>query len=132
MERRVQIRDSGMSQRESVARVAELNVILDRVRLEDIAVAKENRSRPMSRSVLRLPSIEAGACLLSVRQHFFLSCACAAVVCQRHSVLTHEEILDLLWTDEIRLASEHYCSDLLTPDLLWWESTNLRRRVSRD
>ncbi len=44
MERRVQIRDSGISQREYVARVAKLNVILDRARLEDFAVANENRS----------------------------------------------------------------------------------------
>jgi hypothetical protein len=44
MERRVQIRDSGISQRELVARVAKLNVILDHARLEDFAVANENRS----------------------------------------------------------------------------------------
>lgn len=44
MQRRVRIRDSGISQRESVARVAELNVILDRARLEDFAVANENCS----------------------------------------------------------------------------------------
>ena len=43
MERRVQIRDSGISQREYVARVAKLNVILDRARLEDFAVTNENR-----------------------------------------------------------------------------------------
>jgi hypothetical protein len=44
MERRVQIRDSGISQRESVARVAKLNVILDHARLKDFAVVNENRS----------------------------------------------------------------------------------------
>jgi hypothetical protein len=44
MERRVQIRDVGISQREYVARVAKLNVILDRARLEDLAVGNENRS----------------------------------------------------------------------------------------
>jgi ABC-type uncharacterized transport system YnjBCD ATPase subunit len=44
MKRRVQIRDFGISQREYVARVAKLNVILDRARLEDFAVTNENRS----------------------------------------------------------------------------------------
>jgi hypothetical protein len=44
MKRRVQIRDLGISQREYVARVAKLNVILDHVRLEDFAVTNENRS----------------------------------------------------------------------------------------
>jgi hypothetical protein len=44
MKRRVQTRDPGMSRRESVARVAKLNVILDGARLEDFAVANENRS----------------------------------------------------------------------------------------
>lgn len=34
----------GISQQEYVARVAELNAILDRARLEDFAVANENRS----------------------------------------------------------------------------------------
>ena len=43
MERRVEIRDSGISQRKYVARVAELNAILDRARLEDFTVANENR-----------------------------------------------------------------------------------------
>jgi hypothetical protein len=43
MKRRVQTRDSGISQREYVARVAKLNVILDRARLEDFAVSNENR-----------------------------------------------------------------------------------------
>jgi hypothetical protein len=44
MKRRAQIRDLGISQREYVARVAKLNPILDRVRLEDFAVTNENRS----------------------------------------------------------------------------------------
>jgi hypothetical protein len=44
MKRRVQIRDSGISQREYVARVATLNDILDHARLEDFAVTNENRS----------------------------------------------------------------------------------------
>lgn len=44
MEHRVAIRDAGMLQQEFVARVAILNAILDRARLEDFAVANENRS----------------------------------------------------------------------------------------
>ncbi len=44
MKRRVQRRDSGISQREYIARVARLNDILDRARLEDIVVTNENRS----------------------------------------------------------------------------------------
>lgn len=44
MKRRVQTRDSGISQREYVARVAKLNGILDHARLEDFAVINENRS----------------------------------------------------------------------------------------
>jgi len=44
MKRRVQIRDLGISQREYVARVEKLSVILDRARLEDFAVTNENRS----------------------------------------------------------------------------------------
>ncbi len=44
METRVKMRDLGVSQREYVARVAKLNVILDRARLEDFAVTNENRS----------------------------------------------------------------------------------------
>jgi hypothetical protein len=44
MKRRVQLRDLGVSQREYVVRVAKLNAILDRTRLEDFAVANENRS----------------------------------------------------------------------------------------
>lgn len=43
MKRRVQSRESGISQREYVARVEELNVILDRVQLEDFAVINEDR-----------------------------------------------------------------------------------------
>jgi hypothetical protein len=44
MQQRVKMRESGVSQREYVARVAELNVTLDRARLEDFAVASEDRS----------------------------------------------------------------------------------------
>ena len=44
MKRRVEIRDSGISQRELVARVPELSAILDRARLEDFAVVNENRT----------------------------------------------------------------------------------------
>lgn len=44
MKGRVQIRDSGIWQRKYVARVAELNVILDRVHLEDFVVTNEHRS----------------------------------------------------------------------------------------
>ena len=44
MQRRVQMRDPGTSQKEYVARVAKLSVILDRVRLEDFAVTNEDRS----------------------------------------------------------------------------------------
>ena len=44
MKRRVQMRDFGISQRKYIARVAILNDILDRARLEDIVVANENRS----------------------------------------------------------------------------------------
>lgn len=44
MERRIEIREPGMSQRECVARVAILNDILDRAQLEDFAVVNENRS----------------------------------------------------------------------------------------
>jgi hypothetical protein len=44
MKRRVKMRDSGISQREYVARVARLNDILDRAGLEDFAVTNENRS----------------------------------------------------------------------------------------
>jgi hypothetical protein len=44
MQRRVEMRDSGISQRELVAQVAGLNEILDRARLEDFTVANENRA----------------------------------------------------------------------------------------
>ena len=44
MKRRVQIRELGISQPEYVTRVAKLNDILDRARLEDSAVTNENRS----------------------------------------------------------------------------------------
>ena len=43
MEQRVKMRESGVSQREYVSRVAELNSILDRARLEDFSVVYENR-----------------------------------------------------------------------------------------
>jgi hypothetical protein len=44
MEQRVKMRESGVLQRAYVARVAELNVILDRARLEDFTITSENRS----------------------------------------------------------------------------------------
>jgi hypothetical protein len=44
MEQRVKTRESGILQREYVARVAKLNIILDRERLEDFTVTNENRS----------------------------------------------------------------------------------------
>jgi len=44
MQQRVKMRESGVSQREYIARVAELNVILDRARLEDFTVTSEDRS----------------------------------------------------------------------------------------
>lgn len=44
MEERVKMRESGISQREYVARVAELNAILDCGRLEDFSIANENRA----------------------------------------------------------------------------------------
>lgn len=44
MEQRVKMRETGVSQGEYVARVAKLNVILDRARLEDFTVTNENRS----------------------------------------------------------------------------------------
>lgn len=43
MKRRVRMRELGISQREYVARVAKLNAILDRARLEDFAVRNEDR-----------------------------------------------------------------------------------------
>ena len=44
MQHRVKMRESGVSQREYVARVVKLNVTLDRARLEDFTVTNENRS----------------------------------------------------------------------------------------
>jgi hypothetical protein len=44
MQQRIRMRESGMLQREFVARITELNRILDRARLEDFTVANENRS----------------------------------------------------------------------------------------
>ena len=44
METRIKMRESGISQREYVSRVAELNAILDRAHLEDFSVVNENRS----------------------------------------------------------------------------------------
>ena len=43
MEQRVRMRESGISQREYIARVAKLNAILDRASLEDFAVTNQNR-----------------------------------------------------------------------------------------
>jgi hypothetical protein len=44
MQQRVRLRESGVLQREYVARVAKLQAILDRARLENFAVSNENRS----------------------------------------------------------------------------------------
>jgi hypothetical protein len=44
MKQRVTMRETGVSQREYVARVAKLNAILDRERLEDFTVTNEDRS----------------------------------------------------------------------------------------
>jgi adenylylsulfate kinase len=44
MQHRVKMRESGVFQQGYVARVAELNVILDRAQLEDFTVTNENRS----------------------------------------------------------------------------------------
>jgi hypothetical protein len=44
MAQRVKMRETGVSQREYVARVAKLNAILDSARLEDFTVTNENRS----------------------------------------------------------------------------------------
>ena len=44
MQQRVRMRESGVLQREYVARVAKLEVILNRARLDDFAVINENRS----------------------------------------------------------------------------------------
>ncbi len=43
LKQRVKMRESGVSQREYVARVENLNVILDRAGLEDFTVTNENR-----------------------------------------------------------------------------------------
>lgn len=44
MERRIEIRESGVSQRGYIARVAKLNTILNRAQLEDFTVSNEDRS----------------------------------------------------------------------------------------
>lgn len=44
MEKRVKMRESGISQRGYVARVAKLDIMLDRARLEDFSVTNEDRS----------------------------------------------------------------------------------------
>jgi hypothetical protein len=44
MQQRVKMRESGILQKEYVARVAKLSVILDHARLEHFTVANENRS----------------------------------------------------------------------------------------
>ena len=44
MEQRVKMRELGVSQREYVDRVAELNIILGRAQLEDFSLTSENRS----------------------------------------------------------------------------------------
>jgi hypothetical protein len=44
MQQRVKMRERGVSQEQYVARVAKLNSILDRARLEDFAVTSDNRS----------------------------------------------------------------------------------------
>ena len=43
MKQRVRLRESGVSQRDYVARVVELNTILDRAQLENFTVTNENR-----------------------------------------------------------------------------------------
>jgi hypothetical protein len=43
MEQRVKLRESGVSQRDYVARVAELNTILDRAQLENFTITNEHR-----------------------------------------------------------------------------------------
>jgi hypothetical protein len=43
MGQRVRMRESGMEQRKYVARVSDLNTLLDRMRLEDFSVPNENR-----------------------------------------------------------------------------------------
>ena len=44
MEGRVRMRESGVMQQDYLARVAKLNAILDRARLEDFTISSENRS----------------------------------------------------------------------------------------
>jgi hypothetical protein len=44
MRQRVKMRESGVSQRDYVARVPKLNAVLDRARLEDFTITTENRS----------------------------------------------------------------------------------------
>ena len=44
MKRRVEMRDLGVLQHEYIARVAKLNLILDRARLENFAVVNDQRS----------------------------------------------------------------------------------------
>lgn len=44
MEQRIRMRETGVSQRDYVARVAKLNDILDRTRLENFSVVNEDRS----------------------------------------------------------------------------------------
>lgn len=44
MQQRVQLRETGVLQREYVARIAKLSVILDRARSEDFTITNENRS----------------------------------------------------------------------------------------
>jgi hypothetical protein len=44
MERRVRMRETGATQRDDVARVAKLNDILGRARLENFSIANEDRS----------------------------------------------------------------------------------------
>ncbi len=44
MEQRVKVRESGVSRRDYVARVAKLNAILDHARLEDFSVSNDDRS----------------------------------------------------------------------------------------
>jgi hypothetical protein len=44
MQQRVQMRETGVSHGEYVARVAQLNVLLDHAQLEDFTVTNENRS----------------------------------------------------------------------------------------
>ncbi|MGC2531018.1 MAG: hypothetical protein WA639_25000, partial [Candidatus Acidiferrum sp.] len=44
MEQRVKMRESGVSQQEYVARVAKLDIMLERARLEDFSVTNEDRS----------------------------------------------------------------------------------------